>query len=242
MFFKTSGIVLHSIKYSDTSLVATIYTQSHGRQSFLIQGVYRKKSGFSPTLFQPLTLLDLEISVTPKRELQRIKEVSVSNPFHSLPYDHTKSAIALFLSEILYKTLREEETNQAMFGYLFHSIQLLDAMEYGTANFHLWFIVHLTKYLGFFPVDNYSTENCMFDAANGRFYEPLMIKPSENDLIIARLLHDILNTIPENLRNINLNHHTRNLLLKHVVEFYHFHLGGLGTIKSMPVLKQVFDN
>ena len=100
MLHKTKGIVLNHIRYGDTSLVTTIYTEALGRKSFLIQGVYKKKTKFPPTFFQPLTLLELEIEVKPKRELQRIREIGLDIPFHSLPFDAVKRAISMFISEI----------------------------------------------------------------------------------------------------------------------------------------------
>jgi DNA repair protein RecO (recombination protein O) len=240
MYYKTPGIVLHSLKYSDTSLVATIYTKSHGRKSFLIQGVYRKQSKYPPTLFQPLTLLDLEISVSPRRELQRLKDAFISQPFHSLLFDHTKAAITLFLSEILYKTIREEEPNPPMFDFLDHSIQLFDVLEHGTSNFHLWFMVHFTKYLGFFPVNNYSLGNCVFDPANGRFYEPALKNPSQTELTTAKLLHELMKITPPDLEKLLLNHTTRNKFVEILIEYYQMHLGGIGQIKSLQVLQGVF--
>jgi DNA repair protein RecO (recombination protein O) len=240
MYFKTKGIVLSHIKYSDTSLVTTIYTESHGRKSFMVQGVYRNKSRFPPVLFQPLTLLDLEISVAPNRELQRIKEAALHQTFHSIPFNTTKSAITLFIAEILYKTLHEEESNPTLFSFLLHAIQLFDLNESGTANFHLWFLMNYTKHLGFYPINNYSGENTCFDITNGRFYAPLLMKPGNNDIVTAEWMHKLLNLQPDNLASLEISHTIRGFLLNQLIEFYSAHMGHLGAIKSLAVLQSVF--
>lgn len=241
MLHKTKGIILNHLKYGDTSLVATIYTEVLGRKSFLIQGAYKKKSRFRPTFFQPLTLLDLEVDIHPKRELQRIKEIGLAVPFHSLPFDSSKSTIALFLSEILYKTLKEEEPNPPLFDYLYHSIQLLDIRETGIANFHLVFLMNLTKYLGFYPINNYSETDCIFDPVNGKFTSSLSTVSLHTDRILSQHMHRLLGLSFDELEQMHLNHQTRNAILKLLIEFYNLHLGGLSNVKSLPVLQNVFD-
>jgi DNA repair protein RecO (recombination protein O) len=241
MYFKTKGIVLNHIKYSDTSLVTTIYTETHGRQSFMVQGVFRNKSKFPPVFFQPLTLLDMEISIAPKRELQRIKEASLHQPFHSIPFNTVKSAITLFIAEMLYKTLHEEEPNPPLFSFLLHSIQLLDLNDQGTANFHLWFLVNFTRHLGFYPINNYSEANSCFDVANGRFYAPVLMKPTAEDYATAKWINTLLLLQSDELSALTINHTTRNALLSQLLDYYNMHQGHLGNIKSLAVLQSVFE-
>ena len=242
MLQKTRGIVLHHLKYGDTSLIATIYTESHGRKTFLVQGVYGRKGKFKASFFQPFTLVEIEAYFHPGRDLQRLKEVNLPYPFHSIPFDNTKSAIALFLSEILYKSLREEEANQVLFEYLYHAIQLADVHEAGIANFHLVFLVNLAKYLGFYPENNYSEINNIFDPVNGRFYASLMSQGMQSDREQSYWMHRTLSASFDSLESLQMNHQARNALLKLIVEFYAYHLGGLGNIKSLPVLQSVFDD
>jgi len=241
MLHKTKAIVLNHLKYGDSSLITSIYTETHGRKTFLIQGFYKRKSKFHSTFLQPLSLLDLEIDVNPRRELQRIKEISFAYPFRAIPFDTVKASVALFLAEILYKTLKEEESNTPLFDFIYHAIQILDMKDMGVANFHLIFLINLTKHLGFYPIDNYSETNCIFDTVNGRFYQNIPAQFSESDRLLSAWIHNLLNTSFEQLETLQLNHFTRNGLLKLLIDFYHFHLGSLGEIKSLPVLKSVFE-
>jgi DNA repair protein RecO (recombination protein O) len=241
MLYKTKALVLNHLKYGDASLVSTIYTEQLGRKTFLVQGVYGRKSKFHPTFFQPFTLLDLEMYMNPKRELQRIKEVNLDIPFHTIPFDPVKSTIALFLSEILYKVLKEEEANHSLFHYLYHAIQILDTKETGIANFHLVFMLNLTKYLGFYPVDNYSETEIMFDPFNGKFFSYLESQKSDSDKVLSEWMHKLLNASFDELEKLTMNHQIRYSLLRMLIDFYNLHLGGLGNIKSLSVLKNVFE-
>lgn len=241
MLYKTKAIVLNHLKYGDTSLVTTIYCEALGRKSFLIQGVYKKKTKFHATFFQPFTLLDLEVDINPKRELQRIKEIALDHPFHSIPFDAVKSALTIFLAEILYKTIKEEEPNPPLFEYLYHAIQLLDIKDSGIANFHLVFLINLTRYLGFYPENNYSEINEVFDPVNGKFFPALSHHGIEMQKQLSLWMSKLINLNFESLELLPMNHNTRNQLLKLIIEFYNLHLGGLSNVKSLPVLQSVFE-
>src|SRR3990172_7140574 len=122
MIYKTRGIVLHHIKYSETSVIAKIYTELFGLQSYLINGVRSQKAKVKANLLQPLSLVDMIVYHKEKKGLQRIRDVSGNPPLSSIPYDFPKSSVALFIAEILYKSIREEEANTNMFEFIFHSI------------------------------------------------------------------------------------------------------------------------
>ncbi|MCK7537534.1 MAG: DNA repair protein RecO C-terminal domain-containing protein [Marinilabiliales bacterium] len=109
--------------------------------------------------------------------MQSVKEVRNAFVFSAIPYDLRKSSVALFIAEILYKTIREQEANYELFEYLFHTIQMLDLKPDGISNFHLYFLIQLTKYLGFYPANSYSEINPYFDLQNGSF---VAIKPMHN--------------------------------------------------------------
>jgi DNA repair protein RecO (recombination protein O) len=160
---KTRGIFLHAVKYSETSLIATIYTESYGRQSFIINGMHSKNSSVKASAFQPLYLLDLELYYKAGRDIQRLKNARIANPYSTIPFDIRKSSQVFFLSEILYKCLREEEPNTELFNFLYHSLSFLDLTDSGISNFHIWFLFKLTKFLGFSPSQENSQISNFFD-------------------------------------------------------------------------------
>ncbi len=240
MIQKTRGIVLHHIKYSETSVIATIYTEKFGRQSFLIKGVRGKKSSIKATILQSLFLLDMEVYFKPNRDLQTVKEIRNAFVFSTIPHDLKKSSIALFIAEILYKTIREQESNLELFDYLFHNIQLLDLKTEGIPNYHLYFLLQLTKYLGFYPTNNYSDTDTYFDLQNGNFVE---IKPIHSYFVnpeLSQILSQILKYSDNQHAEVSLSYNQRITLLDKIVDYYYLHIEGLKNIKSLAILKEVF--
>ena len=240
MLQKTRGIVLHRIKYSDSSVIVYIYTEKSGRQTFLVRGARRKKSHIKINLFQPLYALDLEIYYNPKRELQSINEYNIIIPFISIPNNIQKSTIALFLGEMLYRFLLEEEANNPLFEYLLNSIRYLDKTEKSVSNFHLLFLIQLTKYLGFNPNDNYSEQTPVLDLKNGVFVQTIPNHTNYLNLKESRLFYNFQNTNFEKINLLKLGSASRTNLLARIIEFYKLHQSFLGEIKSFQIMKEVF--
>lgn len=240
MIYKTRGIVLHHIKYSETSVIATIYTEQFGRQSYMINGVRGKKSKIKANILQPLYLLNMEVYHKTTRDLQRVKELQHAYIFNSLPYDLKKSTLALFIAEILYQTLREQEPNPELFNYLYHSIQMLDIKSEGLTNFHIYFLLHLTKYLGFFPNNNFSTENQYFDLSKGIFTQ---LKPIHSDSLNkeeSEMLSRLLVFSDNQHENLKMNYPLRIGIIEKILKYYKLHHEGISSIKSFNILKEVF--
>ena len=150
MISPTRAIVLNHLRYSDSSLIVNLYTESMGRQAVFVKGAFSKKSAMRVALFQPLHLVETDLHHRANRHIQRISNIQMYYPFQSIPFDPVKNCIALFIAEVLHKTLKEEEANRDLFDFLLHTIQTLDLNERGTANFHLVFLVHYSRHLGFY--------------------------------------------------------------------------------------------
>jgi len=150
MISATRAIVLNYLRYSDSSLIVNLYTESLGRQAVFVKGAFSKKSSMPVALFQPLHLLETDLHHRANRQIQRVSNIQIHYPFQSIPFDPVKSCIALFIAEVLNKTLKEEEANPGLFDFLLHTIQALDLNDHGTANFHLVFLVHYSRHLGFY--------------------------------------------------------------------------------------------
>jgi len=238
MLSKTQGIVLHSFKYSENSLITSIYTRNHGRISCLIQGVHTKKSKFKPAFFQPLTIVEIELQYLQNKDLQSLKDIAITQPLHSLHSNPYKNAIVLFLGEILYRSLRDGEHGEQLFNYMSHSIELLDTLTVDFSNFHLFFAAHLTKYLGFFPENLYSEMTPFFNAKTAAFEFGRSVHSIDRNA--SKLLSDILISDFSTIGMVELNKQSRAILLQTIVDFYMLHLPGIKEIKSLDVLKMVF--
>ncbi|MCF8370377.1 MAG: DNA repair protein RecO [Bacteroidales bacterium] len=236
---KTKGIVLHYIKYGETSIIATIYTQKFGRQAYIIKGARSPKSRLKANLFQPLFLIDMEVYHKPGRELQMIKEVKNTTPFVDIPFNLKKSSVCLFLAEVLYRTLREEEQSPKLFEFISENILFFDKAEKFLPNFHLTFLLHLSRFLGFYPHNDYTETNCLFDLKEGHF---IGFKPAHKYFLPKQAsfeFHALMETGFSDELKFSASE-MRQFLLDKILEFYHFHLEHIGEIKSIEVLREVF--
>ena len=238
---KLRGIVLHSIKYGESSIIAHIYTDMQGRQTYMLNGV----RGTAPrrhkaALIQPLFLLDIEAYPARRQgAMCRMKEFRAGVPLQSLPFDVHKSMIALFIGEVLYKLIREEEQNEALFGFLHKYILLLDEMQRGVPNFHLYFLAQLAQHLGFFPGNEHSAEYAYFDMKNGVFVPFTPAHGVFMDKPTSALLGKLLGAEINDLQHVQTSMGQRNLLLRKLLDYYCSHLGMSNPIRSLAVLEEV---
>ena len=241
MIKKTRGIVLNQIRYSDSGIVARLYTKEFGRLSFMVKGLRKRKTGKHNILFQPLFILDLEVYHKASREMQTIKEFSVAFTPYTIYSDIRKSSVAIFLGEVLTSFLKEESPNDDLFDFVEDSIKYFEACSNGFSNFHLAFLAGLTSFLGFEPGQKQRPEDIFFDLRNGNFV-PLppvhgQYSTAENSLILGRLFAASY----ENVKNIHLSGTQRNEILDDLLNYFYIHLPGISRIKSLEILKEVFS-
>ena len=169
MLLSSRGIVLHQIKFSESSVIGKIYTEKAGLQSFLIRGARKKNARIRSSQLQHLSLVEIVADEKPNRDLHYLKSLKVIIPFQKIPFDIVKSSIAVFINEVLYKVIKEEEPNPALFEFLFQAIQLLDKTTRQLGTFHHVFLIQLSHFLGFKPQNNYSEIRPVFNLEEGEF-------------------------------------------------------------------------
>ena len=242
MLQKTRGIVLHTLKYNDTSIIADIYTELSGRTSFLVAMSHSRKAAVKSVLFQPLAFIEFEADYRPNTTLYRIKEAKSFYPFSSIPYDPYKSSMALFLAEFLYRAVREEGENRSLFAYLEHSVVWLDECKDGFANFHLVFLMRLSRFLGLYPnLEDYHTGD-YFDLLNASF---ISIRPQLHSFYInpeeAGRLRQLMRMNYDTMHLFMMNRMERIRCLTVINDYYRLHLPDFPALKSLEVLKELFD-
>ena len=240
MLTKTQAIVLHSIKYGETRLIVDMFTRAYGRLSFIVSLPKSPRSKVKKQYFQPLTMLEIEADVRPKVQLQKVRDVRLSGPFSSIPFDPHKLSISLFVAEFLYHALRGEQQNVPLFDYVSSSILWLDAQQTNFANFHLVFLMRMSRFLGFYPnLDNYAPGD-YFDLRESVFLpsppvhrEFLMPQEAEKVQLMMRMDFPTMHLF-------QMSHTERNRLLEVALVYYRLHLPDFPELKSVGVLQELF--
>lgn len=246
MIQKTKGLVLRSIRYGETSLIVTVFTELFGIQTYMVNGVRTsKKSGSKSVLFQPSSLLDMEVYHNEQRAMQRIKECNWSYLYKNILSDVIKNSIAMFMVELLYKTLKQPEENSDLFSFCEDALQQLDeATPAIAANYPLYFSLHLTQFFGFRFSDMQPAlmkeENIYLDLQEGIYTSTHPTHPyfieKEAALITAELLKIMQ---PHELIQVKTNQHQRRILLSRYMEYYALHIPDFGQVKTLPVLHEI---
>lgn len=238
MIETTKAIVINTIKYGDTSLIATCFTKSKGLKTYMLKGVLSSKKGKIKTAyFQPLMQLNITANHNNKGSLNSIREVEVINFYDSIYADIKKQSIALFLAEVLYYSIKEEEQNISLFEYLETSLLWLDTHN-SIANFHLLFLLNLTKYLGFYP-ETISLDLQYFDLLEGRFIDKSKFNSVSGEKLIQ--FKRLLGINFDVLHELNFNSINRQMILSILIQYFEIHISGFRKPKSLDVLKSVFN-
>ncbi|MDX5347883.1 MAG: DNA repair protein RecO [Hymenobacteraceae bacterium] len=235
MLVKTKGVVLNFIRFRETSIIVKIYTEELGLQTYIVNGVRKKGGSGRIALFQPFTLLDMVVYTSNRGGITRISEYKCSYPFSSIPFDIRKSSILLFLSEVVSKSVREEEENPALFRFLYNSIQLFDRLEHGVENFHLVFLLQLTHYLGFGATSGADVTSQVALASTSLAATHL----HGTQLQASEKYFDLLIHNPDDVQIPNGR--LRRELLHILISYYQLHVDKLGEINSLTVLSEVLS-
>ena len=235
----TKAIVLTYIKYGDTSLIVKAFTASDGLKSYLLRGVLASKKGKLKTAyFQPLTQLEIVANHKNKGNLETIREAKVNYHYQTLHTNIAKGSMAQFLAEMLSNSIHEEESNQDLFDFLEVSLQWLDSND-EVANFHLRFLISLTRYLGFYP-DTNSSDASSFDLLEGEFTDSSSLNPiltGEN----LNFFKTLLGTNFDEVHTIKMTKTNRQEMLKSLVLYFELQLHGFRKPKSLAILNEVFS-
>ncbi len=241
MLHKTRGIVLRTTTYSESSVVVQVFTEKFGIQSYLINGVKKPKAKIPMNILQPLHLLDMVVYHKQNTQIQRVQEARPMPMFKSIPYDVIKNTIIQFLNEVLYKSIRQQHVDEQLFEYLYSAICWFDEAEELSVNFHLSFLMKLTRFLGFAPQPQARIDQKYFDLQDGNFTSLYPIHPYFTNAEDGNALMQLLITTFEKMSEIKFTNGYRRLLLDKILIYYQLHTSSFGQVKSHQILEEVLS-
>ncbi len=241
LIFTTKGIVLRTIKYGETSVIASVFTELFGIQSYLVNGVRTSGKTSKAHFFQPSSILEMQVYHNELKNLQRIKDLKWSVLYKNILSDVTKNSVALYMVELLQKCLKQPETNEDLFNFCEDSFLGLDvASDEVAANFPIYFSIHLAQILGFRLLDNYSEQRNIFNLHEGNFSEEESAAPNHLSKELSFYIAELLKAVhPDDLTEIKLNRKIRAAILKSLENYYIWHVPEFGTMKTLNVLSEV---
>lgn len=222
MLHKTRGVVFRFTKYGETSIIVNVFTELFGLQSYIVNGVRSKSGKNRIALYQPLTLLDMVVYHRENANINRIKEIKCFYPYRSIPFDIKKSTAAIFINEVVNKTIKEESHAEDLCIFMIDSFITLDTMTVGVENFHLIFLLKLSRLLG-------------FGAHNLNEVLGVRAADKETEQILAEL---ILSGYQHAITMTNIQ---RRDILELLLKFYADHIESFGEMRSVQVLREVLN-
>ena len=241
MLHKTRAIIMSTLRYGESSLIVHAYTEQWGRLTLMLKGVRKPGKRGRVGMFQPLHMLELDVYYRENREMQWIRDVAFSGDVPGMQHDVVKSTQALFLGEVLVKTIGEEERNPELFGFLAESVRYFGSLQEASPSFHLVFLFRLTRHLGFYPRNNFSERNRYFNLSAGDFGSVPETTDLEGEALLGRQWHSCFTNEYNTADQAFTNHDQRNRMLDALLRFYRLHHAARGELRSLEVLRTVFS-
>jgi len=241
MLSNTRGIVLQKVKFAETAVIVKIYTEAFGLLSFIVRGLKSKRNFAKTAHFQGLSLLDLYTVYKENKNLHHIKEIKVLHPYQDIPTNHVKQSILFFLNEILIKVLREETPDKTLFEWLYNSLTWFDLTEKKVVNFHVVFLFHFSKFLGFYPKFSGQSNVRFFDMQEGMFQ---LNQPDHPNYIKGDFVTEMAaigKSTFEASGEIKISNSDRRKILDALIQYYQLHIPNMQTVHSVEVLHSILE-
>ena len=240
MIINTKGIVLKTLRYGETSIITHIFTLDKGLKSFIVNGVRNAKAAMPLGLFQPCTLLFITMYTNEHKKLLRMKEAKIFIPWQQIPFDIRRSSVALFICEMIEKTLHESEEHTELFEDIVSCLKFLDQTESSYANLPMFFMIKLSEHYGFGPQGRFDEKHSLFDLQEGLF----VAKPTSLHVLspeLSAILSQILDKDLNDLHLLEMSRGTRRSLTEELIKYFSLHIENLAKIKSLDVFQSIME-
>lgn len=236
MIQKYQGIIFKTIPYSETSLVLDIYTRAEGLRSYIVSGVRKKKSKLI-SLYKPMSLISFVAYTGDKVKLYRIKEAEYNPMFTTIPKSVTRSTMGMFMIDVCRNSIREKEGHIELYDFIYNAFLSLDQEEKISSLYHLDFILEFTKYLGFYPGNEWSEDLPIFHLEDGRFIEFSLGGRNELSIQNSKSFGSLL----KNRLRAQMDKESKVILLDKMIKYFQYHVTGFKDLPSLAVLKSIFS-
>lgn len=237
MLTTTNAIILNRTKYGDNAIICSVYTLEYGKQNYIIKNSLYKKN--KAIYLHPLQILEFEVDLKEGKTLFAVKAASSTYTFREIPFDIYKSTISVFISQLLNSLIKEESANKDLYNFIKNSCIYLDSIDKDFANFHLFFMIRLSQYLGYYPNNNYSKENIYFNLEKGAFTDIQTEKCTGPNS--SKIIHQLLDLKLNSLDSLKLSQSSRNIILDSLVNYFELHNDKRLSIKSLAVIREIFS-
>ncbi len=242
MILSTKGVVLHCSDYSETSIIVRVFTEQLGIQSYIVKGVRKKGARIKRNLFSPLSIIQLVANHKEGEGLRVMRDASCEYQLNSIATDMAKTAVSIYISELLSRSVSAQMTDSNLYGFIEDAILNLDRANESIAGFPLAFTIGLTQFLGFDPHNNFSTSNTYFDMIGGNFCPHPPDHPYYFSSPLSKSLSEVLTALNVGVESIKADYSTRSDLLSKMLEYFRIHIPAFGEIKSIQVLSDVLKD
>lgn len=240
MVIHTQGIVTRTVQYGETSVICDVFTEAMGLQTYIVNGVRRKKSRYGSSLLQPMSILEMVAYHRDNREINKLGEIKQAYVYQRLPFDVVKGAVGLFMIELVQKTVKESEANAALFGFLWEAFTQLDQQVGSVANFHLSFMVQLSAHLGFQMDDNFSETCCYFDLQQGHYTDTRLLGGNGLDRELSEALLGLMQLSMAESSAVKLSKAQRRTFIQRLIRYYQLQVEGFTDLNAYLVLQEIF--
>ena len=236
----TKAIVLRTIRYSDSHIVVSLFTEYYGMVSALVRVAHGGKRGGRSALWQLMSLVELNVYYRPAADFQKIGDVFMSTPWKDLPYNPFKASVSIFLAEFLYHSLRGEGENRVLFSFLENSLLWFDETEKGMVDFHLLLMIRMTRFLGIWPGTGGYRPGMLYDLKSACYVSRIPPHGQYVDADAATLIPMLLRTDYSNMHLLRMTRNERRHMLDVLLQYYRLHVPGFGELQSLDVLRELF--
>lgn len=239
---RNKSLILSSIKYNDSANIVTAYSLVGGRNSYVFYRGKGNRQAVKHVFVQPFSLVEIVVSQKKTGTLPRIKEILPVLPMDGLLFNPLKTSIAVFLAEMLSRVLHDTEHDPELFSFLENSVRVLNFIEKGVANFHLAFLIQLTRFLGYYPNMEYAVDvPCYFDVENGLFVSMPPMHPYFLSQEESRFFVQLMRMNYQNMHFFTFSRHERRTVLQQIIRYYQLHLPDFKEPRSLSVLQDLFE-